>query len=568
MRGPSSVALLVALCVSVGCGERRPSSPAPASETPRAGGVESPTQPRPEPDPGAEEVFDGERHVDMGALRPIRGSVAFPVAAAPVTLNPLTSAVPRERKLVGTFLALPLLQLHPEELDLIPWLAASRPSVGEDGRTLTWRLRDEARWDDGAAITADDAVATFEAIIAGGASTAGVRGSLGPVTAVEKVDERTFRVLYDQPYLLAEHSFGLNFIVAPATGEGAATSVRHLEGSGPYRVASWGDGEVKFERKGDWWGDAVDTFHNRYRVAEFVVRTVSDPVQIREQLKAGRLDFAGVDPDTFYALKEVASLTGAAYHLAQWSYVGWNCTHPTFSDSRVRAAMSHLLPRDLLNARYNHGDAIAVSGPFYYRSVFYDPNVAPRAFDPERARSLLGEAGWRDTDGDGLLDRGGRAFEFTLTYAHQSRAYAEPIVTHFGDVLEQVGIRLKPEVIDIGALQGRLSKDAFEAYFLIWATDPVLWDPGELFHSEAIARWNWQNFCDEDVDRLIERYRTARSDAARIGAARRIHGRLHELQPLMFVFNNASYAVWNRRLHGVHAYALGIREWDMYLEDD
>ena len=567
--------LLCAIAITACSDSAEPDEPAP-DRTPDAS-ADTDTPKVEETDPSGTEtvVHEGERRRELGEEHPLQGRIVLQVSERIGSLNPATAIGGDAPRTASRFLSFALLTEHPEEIRVMPWLAASLPEIESGGRRQIWTIREGARWPDGEPIVAEDALFTWELLrhpeLKDGPTAASL-AALGGVTGMKVVDERSFAVELATPGPRDAVAFGLNFHILPRLASPkepkAFAQATHLPGSGPYAVANWSDDEIVLERDSNWWGDEIETFKNRFRVKTFVIKRVADSVQVREQLKQGHLDFAAVGVASYLDLRKAAAtadLKTAHYFLPKWSFIGWNCKDPLFADERVRRALSHLIPRKLINDRYYDGLSRPVSGPFLPDSVQSDPRLEPHRFSPSRAKTLLTEAGWTDSDGDGRLDRDGRAFEFTLDFGTEGKRWSEGILTQFKEALHQVGIGMTLDGKVTNAVYGGCIKGESQAYILVWNVDAILPDLFDTYHSQGA--FNWTHLDDPDLDALLVASRSARDDAKLISTARKIHRLLHEKQPMSFLFNNPSCVVWNERVHGVHCYPLGVREWDFYVED-
>lgn len=528
-------------------------------------------------DPGDElGDHDGEHQVDMIEDRPIRGTVRM---AIPQSMSNLNSIVADgiEIKLINRFVSFRLLEIHPEEIEPIPWLAASFPDLTENDRIQDWTLREGARWDDGSPVTGADVAFSWKLLndpeVRDTHGTAAKVAVIGPIESVEATGERTFRVVMSDHAFLSWAKFGLDFPVIQKPGEPepalTTASQRRMSGNGPYTVATWTPEQIVFERKLDWWGDAHEMFKNRYRVKRFIHKRVEDAATRLRMLLAGDLDITGVTPDEYLELRERDDLETAHYYLSQWGYIGWNCDDPIVGDVRVRVALSHLVQRKAMIEEYFHGLSYAVTGPFFVGSIFNDANIEPRRFSVTAARKLLEEAGWSDHDGDGDLDKDGIDLDITIKLGTAMDGYLGGPLKQFAETLAQVGIGCKIEKQDIRSVFGAAQKGEFQGYVAAWPVDPVLPDMYEAYHSGQIDGGNnWQRYRNGEMDAALETFRMTLDDAGRIRAARKIHRLLHEDQPMMFLFNVAACVAWRKHLHGVHVYPLGFREWDFWVEDD
>ncbi|MCB9832777.1 MAG: hypothetical protein H6807_09905 [Planctomycetes bacterium] len=528
---------------------------------------------------GIERIHDGEAIVELDRERPIAGRMVYRYSFPISSLNGLSASGRGDRQIIRYHLNLPLLEYHPEELQPMPWLAASLPAISADGLEQTWEIRPEATWADGSPVSAADFVATWRLLNEPSLrnATAILRASLGPVATIEALDPHRFKVRLNESEPMAAYALGFN--LAPVKSADlpddlvALARMPVLEGCGPYRVERLDEQGCRLVRRQPWWGDALPSFANRWRLAEFEYKVVPDSVQAVEQLRKGLIDFYVGDVREYLSLFAKGREKGfgsAHYYLSQFSYLGFNCRKEPFDDVRVRQALAQLVPRERINEQVIGGIGRAVSGPFFKGSIYEDPSLEPWDYRPARAKALLEEAGFADHDGDGLLDRNGRAFRFTLTRTVGGRAFSDGLVDRIKESLAQVGLDMNIEDLDAETAYGRYGRGEFDAYVEVWPVDPVFpqLDLFDLYHSSQIAGgYNWQKFADPELDPLLLFFRRSQNEVKRIEAGRKIHRILHEQQPMIFLFNNPSCVVWNERIAGVQIHPLGVRQWDFRIAD-
>ncbi|MCA9321512.1 MAG: hypothetical protein KDB53_12285, partial [Planctomycetes bacterium] len=304
-----------------------------------------------------------------------------------------------------------------------------------------------------------------------------------------------------------------------------------------------------------------------------VYRYVQDPKQITEQLTRGDLDFAVLPDvtsrDTTRSRAEEAGLETAHYNLSRWVFLGWNLKKKPFDDLRVRRALSYLIPRERICEIYFGGDARPATGPFDgCDPALSDPTVEVPMLSPRKARELLTEAGFSDSDGDGRLDRDGKPFRFDLRMTTESAPFLGGAVEQIRESFSQAGIEMR---IDTGSSRellaldgGALASGDFEAYALAWMVEPVLPDVRQLYGTGGT--WNWQGYSNPQVDAALLAYETATNDVVRVQSAQRIHGLLHADQPMAWVLVPPVWIAWNKRIHGVEPHALGVRQWDFWID--
>jgi peptide/nickel transport system substrate-binding protein len=186
-----------------------------------------------------------------------------------------------------------------------------------------------------------------------------------------------------------------------------------------------------------------------------------------------------------------------------------------------------------------------------------EPSLAPWPYDPREASRLLAEAGWKDSDGDGVLDRNGVPFSFVLSLPAGYQDLLDRIAVWSQKSLSEIGVQMKIEKIEWRAFQDRRRKHQFQAAMANWTFTPIC-DQLEIYHSSARdSGLNYGGFSDAEVDRLLEEGRRTFDPARRAEIYRRLRGRIHELEPISFLFHFTAPVLYDVRLEGVRPNPLG-----------
>jgi ABC-type transport system substrate-binding protein len=197
------------------------------------------------------------------------------------------------------------------------------------------------------------------------------------------------------------------------------------------------------------------------------------------------------------------------------------------------------LNRQEIVTKVFNGFGQVARGPFLESSNYLAPEIQPLPFDLKRASALLAEAGWTDTDGDGLLDHADGSgkripFEFSLL------SFTSPEWLSFGykEDLLAIGIKMTVEVIQWSQMQKNMDEKKFDAYIgawlLSWYTDPY-----QIWHSsqaDVPKGSNAVGFRNKEADALLERLRETLDPAQRVEIARAFHRIVHEEQPYTFIY--------------------------------
>jgi peptide/nickel transport system substrate-binding protein len=289
---------------------------------------------------------------------------------------------------------------------------------------------------------------------------------------------------------------------------------------------------------------------------------------------SGDLDYMEPPADQYAELATDQEFNEKSRALSYWEpsvpffFIAWNEETSFFSDKLVRLAMTHIIDRETIKKELLKGDAKIVTGPFYIYGRQNDPNVKPWPYDPERAKELLDEAGWRDTDGDGIRDKDGKAFSFKFSYSTGLVAY-EQLAKLFKDVAAQVGIEVVPDPYEWSVFVEKLQNHEFDA-LVIGYGGTLETDPYQIFHSSQIAGRgdNFISFRNAEADTIIEEARRAIDENKRYPLYHRLHRLLHEEQPFTFLFTRPERRFLDRRFENVIIHKLGLNPHEWYVPEE
>jgi peptide/nickel transport system substrate-binding protein len=226
-----------------------------------------------------------------------------------------------------------------------------------------------------------------------------------------------------------------------------------------------------------------------------------------------------------------------------YSFIAWQCGPRSgkgltpFVDKRVRRAMTMLLDRERMIRDIWDGIGIVSKGPNNPESPASDPAVKPLPFDPEKGKALLAEAGWKDRDGDGILENEkGDKFTFEYTYATGGEI-SERLARFVKDSYGKAGIVVTTRPVDWSRYQELLKLRDFDAITMGWGANAPESDPRQIFHSESIKEGgdNFTQWVNKDCDALIEKGRRTMDEATRMEVWRQFEACIAEDQPYTFV---------------------------------
>lgn len=456
-----------------------------------------------------------------------------------------------------------LLDRDNETLEMKPNLAETW-EISEDKLTYTFHLREGLIFSDGKPLTAKDVKFSFDTIMNPDNDTAYMRNYYKDVTECAVLDERTVRFTCAKPYfrhlimlgafeILPEHIYG--------TGDfNNHPNNRHPVGSGPYIFEKWDTGQqIVLARNERYWGEKPHILKRVYKI-------ISDENAAFQVLARGDLDSMNLSAEQWVTRANTPRFEDQfnkfSYYAPSYTWVGWNARRPQFSDKLVRRAMTMLLNREEIAEHIYRGLAIAVTGNFFIDSPEYNKDLEPWPFDPPKARKLLEECGWIDTNGDGIRDKNGVDFRFEMLIVNAPIRY-EQIATVFQEELKRAGIEMTIRPLEWATFTQSIDARKFDACMLGWSMPPDP-DPYQVWHSsQAGSGSNYVAFNNPEADRIIEEARETFDREKRIELYRRFHEIVHEEQPYTFLFCPKNLLAVDKRFHGIVMYPFGpdSEEW-------
>jgi len=412
-----------------------------------------------------------------------------------------------------------------QSLNVRPLLAESW-EVAKDGLAYTFKLKKGVKWHDGTPFTARDVAFTFYAVLNPKVTTphrayfdalAGFpeltnkdtpkRPEDLAVKPIEVVDDHTvrFRLRYPSGSFLAVLTNPRAGIIPEHLLKTADLNTTEFNrkpvGTGPFKFVEWRRGERLVM-------EANPQYHGgRPALDRLIFRIIPDSVVLLQELRAGGVDFIENPPLNEVArLKQTAGLKVLVADNTSYNYFGWRQDLEPFNDLRVRRALNHAIDVPTLVKEALQGYATIATGQFPPSSWAYDPAVKPYAYDPNRAKTLLAEAGFRP-EGDGVLARNGKRFSFTIRHDQANQAVKDTAVI-VQEYLKRVGVEAKLEPLDWPTFVKKLFASEFEGIVVGWTNhhdpDPFAYT---IWHSSQWKGRNFAHYKNPRVDELLEQAR-------------------------------------------------------------
>lgn len=417
--------------------------------------------------------------------------------------------------------------------DIQPELA-ERFEIAEDGKSLTFHLRADATFHDGAKVTAKDVKFSLERVLFSPIGAAQLKtGSITDPAQLVVVDDLTFRIDLPQPDRLALPNLALTYPIIVnsalalqhATAEdpyGSEWLKTNPAGGGAYKIAQAQIGEkILFERFEDWKSGPLPM------VEQVLWQTVPAAEARVAALVKGDADVVqDLPPKDIAALEAEEHLKIVGVPTSAFQFIAMNSQTTPFDDKRVRQAIAYALPyQDMFTAALFGRGAPLFGGKPGAPETSQFPQPLGYDTDLDKARALLAEAGLAD------------GFETSFAYELSQSSVAEPVALLLQDSLGKVGIKVTIDKVPAGQLGTLLQEKKVPFYFE--GSISMLADPDYFFRIfyTGESRWNFGSYQNEEFAALAEKTRFESDQAVYEADVRRMIELVKEDVPIILLWH-------------------------------
>ncbi len=496
-----------------------------------------------------------------------------------------------------------------EKVELMPQLVKAAPIVQDitegdyaGGQSFTYEIHPEAVWDDGKPVTARDFEFALKAVFNPKMNLQHFLTYLEAIRDI-KVDEanpKKFTVVTINKYLLnfagisnfivlPEHifdpqgllkKFSLNELTDPAKAANIANDPalqqfadfynspkiarETVSGSGPYKLVEWVDDQrVVLAKKQNWWGEKLA---GQYRLLQaypdtIVFIPIKDVVAADAAIKDESVDLATeLDSKLFTELRQVDFVKNIYNFETPPTFKFFMTTiqnrNPKLSDKRVRRALAHTIDMDMVIKDLYDGLAERIVGPFLPDQKYYLKSMKPLAMNLDEARKLLAEAGWKDSNSNGTVDKtiDGTLVEMKLQYTFPAgSAFAENFALLMKSNAQKIGIEIELNGVDGKVMTEKFKNGDYELGGRASQALPLPDDPKQLWHTDSAQPGgsNYARFSNPTADALIDKIQNTTDEAARNKLYEEFQQLIYDEQPVIFQINPQERIAAHKRFEPV-----------------
>lgn len=507
-----------------------------------------------------------------------------------------------------------LLRINPETMEVnIPWLAEEMPIESEDHMTFDFKLRKGVKFADGKELTGADVIFSLKALKNPLNSMNGQKRTyVDGIHSCELIDGDPYRVRFtmwkpyfltkeqafaDVLYIMPKHIFDPTNISDRYSWDDIASIIessgetenldsadmaqkaknpamlefanwfmqaelgrdpKYIQGSGPYKLGSWQTNDrVTLVRNPNYTNKGNSPF-GEVSPDTLIYKVITDWSAAITACKSQDIDLMGTVQPPYYVKVDTASLKflkRTTFPLGQYTVLNWNNKSLLFNDKRARLAMAHLIDRKTIIDKVLFGLAAPTESPCPPYRKECNKDLKPIDFNPEEAKRLLSEVGWKDSDGDGVLDKqiGGKKVNFEFTFITNVNETRKQILLIISESMRKIGIKAEVQTLEWAVLLDRQRDHNFDATYGSWQNDPYETDNYQLFHSSQAKNRgsNYPYYNSKVADRLLEAIRAEFDADKRLELQREFQRVLYEDQPTAILWNPENPAVWVDRFDNV-----------------
>lgn len=484
--------------------------------------------------------------------------------------------------------------------DLKPLIAKSLPEVTDDHLSYIFDLKENVKFSDGTPLTGEDVIFTMKTIKNPFTDAQATRNYFADLKSVELVNGNKFKVRFNmsKPYFRAVFSIG-DMSITPKhildkdgmndkftwedlesaqktfdakkfpemqkyadflNSEEVSREKKYVIGSGPYMLDKWITGQsITLSRNDDYWNRSqVPNFPNK-----LVFKTIKDQNAAVVAAKNKETDYMEViqpidfvenvkDPEKFNLKK--ALVTEPTYN-----YIAWNNQHPIFSDKKVRWAMAYAIDRRSIIDKIVYGMGTPIQSHIFIKSRFHNSDLPEIPYDMNKAKQLLTEAGWKDTDGDGILDKviNGKKTDFRFTFTNNTNPKRKKVILILIEQLKQLGIEASIQEYEWSVFLDKVKKHQFDANFSGWQLTVTPDDPYQIWHSSQATGEgsNHFSYINPESDKLLEENRMEFDDNKRMEILKKWQKIIYDDQPVTFLWSEPSRYLYSDRYRNARWYS-------------
>lgn len=500
-----------------------------------------------------------------------------------------------------------LIKLDLESLDYIPALVKSMPIASEDNLSFEYEIKDGILWDDGSEMDALDVEFSVKLMLCPLTNNAQIRSNYSTVIKnieINKSNTKKFvmnaqnihwenKFIFTELYIVQKKLWDpngvlddLSFteILSEKFNETEALSnwfnkfndadnsykPNLLVGLGAYQVTQWEASQyITIEKKENWWGINDTSIYSNALPDKIIFKIIKEDASSYLALKNQEIDVTtNIGTIKLMKLQERKYFNNnyESDFLDQYSfnYLGLNMRpdgikqKPFFVDQKVRRAMAYMMPVDEIIEVMLHGKGSRQASLISPLKKTYNDTLELIPLNIKKAKQLLSEAGWIDTDGDNVRDKiiNGVKIPFSFKLSYMSSPTSTEIVLMMKESMYKAGVVAEPTPMDFSLFYKNAMDHNFDGMLGGWGGSASYSNPMQLWHTSSWVN-KGSNFCgfgDAESDALIEEANLTLDSETHNNALLKLQAKVYNDQPYVFLYATKRKFAIHKRFNNIQMF--------------
>ncbi|MFP3392934.1 ABC transporter substrate-binding protein [Brevibacillus sp. SIMBA_040] len=435
-----------------------------------------------------------------------------------------------------------------DKMEALPSLAEKWENP--DPTTWVFTLRKGVTFHDGTPFTAQDVKFTYDSLL-DPSFKAPYAKLYAPIASVDVIDDSTVKFTLKQPYGPLLSYLDLGIVPKHLAEKDPQAFSFNPVGTGPYKMVKWDkNSKIAFEANEQYWGGPAKTKKLTYFI-------IPDNTTRVSALEAGDVDLvhSPLSPQDITKLKNNNNFTVVETEGLGFTYLNYNTTNPILSDVKVRQAFAHLVDKKLISESLYAGMDKPGETPLIPPSWAFDPSIKGFSHDPVEAKRLFAEAGWKDTNSDGFLDKDGQKLTVTLS-THTEDPNRIQTVEFLQNEFTKAGVDAKVSTTEWPTFSANMMSQKFDIALLGWLS---LVDPDRAMYGQfqSQSENNYGKYNNPKVDELLDKGRASLDQAERAKIYQEIAKTVTEEVAYDVVLYQGYIAMYSNKLTGFKEHPKG-----------
>ena len=450
--------------------------------------------------------------------------------------------------------------------------------ISPDNRTYTFHLNKDAKWHDGTDVTAEDVQFSADALADPETGSVYTGTFVDTVESWRAVDDDTFEMVAKEPVFTFLFDIQTLFVIPKHIWEdvplaewrndpgASGADPSRVIGSGPWRFQEWRQGEsVTVARNDDYYGKVP-------YLDSYVLRVWPEQTAVVNALLNGEVDAAELEASDIAGVEGTPGIVVTHYPTRGFTFYEFNLDPEVttrWQDQRVRQALFYALDRESIVNDIQLGYAEVAQGTQPVVSYAYAPDriTTKYTYDPEKAKALLTEAGWTDTDGDGIVDKDGTSLSFELLYNSGSPT-ADQLVAYMQDAWAAIGVEATPRSLEFPALiEATTTNPTFDIAIYSFFWDASFLQDAMFGCDQYQVGFNDMKYCNPELDEINAQAKRTFDEDARRELLIQASNIVNDEQPVGIMYFRQDHDAYSDRLQNYRPSTWGIDLSQVWIQE-